>query len=84
MLLGADPADLAGREVDVGLAAVAAVEAAPEELRVTITLSGWPWGWVRSPGRSRYSRTRTRSFSKTTRYRPGSVIVGSEGMATLP
>ena len=30
VLLGADPADLAGREVDVGLAAVAAVEAAPE------------------------------------------------------
>ena len=33
---------------------------------VYMTLSGWEWGWVRSPGRSRYSSTRTRSFSKTT------------------
>jgi hypothetical protein len=66
VLLGVEPADLAGVEVDVDLA-VGAVEAAAEGGEVTMTLSGWPWRWVRSPGRSRYSRTRTRSFSKTTR-----------------
>ena len=36
------------------------------ELNVYITLSGCSCGVVLSPGRSVYSRTRTRSFSKTT------------------
>ena len=37
-----------------------------KSLSVAITLSGWLCGVVRSPGTSRYSSTRTRSFSKTT------------------
>ena len=41
-------------------------EPAPE-LRVTITLSGCWCGVVRCPGVSRYSSTRTRAFSKSTR-----------------
>jgi hypothetical protein len=50
---------------------------------VTITLSGCRWGSVRSPGVSRYSSTRTRSFSKTTLYRSGLHTVGSWLMAGL-
>jgi hypothetical protein len=40
-------------------------------------LSGCSCGLVFWPGSSRYSSTRTRSFSKTTLYLSGSVIVGS-------
>ena len=36
-------------------------------LRVYMTLSGWWCGCVRVPGTSRYSSTRTRSFSKIVR-----------------
>src|SRR6266540_1833186 len=46
-------------------------------LRVIITLSGWSCGLVCAPGSSRYSSTRTRSFSNTTAYLSGSVSVGS-------
>ena len=46
-------------------------------LSVIITLSGWSCGVVLCPGSSRYSRTRTLSFSKTTLYLSGSVTVGS-------
>src|SRR4051794_19156461 len=48
-----------------------------KEESVTMTLSGCSCGLVASPGSSRYSRTRTRSFSKTTLYLSGSVLVGS-------
>jgi hypothetical protein len=51
-----------------------------KELSVTITLSGCRCGAVRSPGPSRYSSTRTRSFSKATRYSSGFVSVGSSAM----
>src|SRR5688572_28538572 len=53
-------------------------------LNVNITLSGCRCGEVRSPGRSRYSRTRTRSFSKTTLYLSGSVSVGSAATTAEP
>jgi hypothetical protein len=42
-----------------------------------ITMSGCECSQVRSPGASRYSSTRTRSFSNTTEYSPGSVTTGS-------
>src|ERR1700730_9940320 len=48
-----------------------------KEERVYITLSGCWCGLVSCPGSSRYSRTRTRSFSKMTLYLSGSVPVGS-------
>src|SRR3954469_16274066 len=49
-----------------------------------MTLSGCRCGDVRSPGRSRYSRTRTRSFSNTTLYLSGSVSVGSAATTAEP
>src|SRR3954453_20321270 len=54
------------------------------ELTVYMTLSGCRCGDVRSPGQSRYSRTRTRSFSNTTLYLSGSVSVGSLAIAAEP
>src|SRR3954469_12587971 len=51
-------------------------------LSVYMTLSGCPCTVVRSPGRSRYSKTRTRSFSNTTLYLSGSVQVGSASIGT--
>src|SRR4051812_20602814 len=42
-----------------------------------MTLSGCSCGLVLWPGSSRYSSTRTRSFSKMTVYLSGSVVVGS-------
>lgn len=47
---------------------------------VNITLSGCRCGMVLSPGRSWYSSTRTRSFSKMTWYLSGSVQIGSAAM----
>jgi hypothetical protein len=67
VFLDADPADAAGGEVDVGPAAVVAVEAAAEGAEGEHDAVGVAVGVGRSPGRSRYSSTRTRSFSKTTR-----------------
>jgi hypothetical protein len=55
-----------------------------KELKVAITLSGCLCGVVRSPGRSRYSSTRTRSFSITTRYRSGFVTTGSSSTYLPP
>ena len=60
-----------------------------KSLSVTITLSGWLWDVVRSPGTSRYSSTRTRSFSNMTlvqvRVGHGGVVVHgpSVGLARL-
>jgi hypothetical protein len=67
VFLGADPADVAASTATSAWRPLSPWRRRLKEQRVSMTLSGWPWRWVRSPGRSRYASTRTRSFSKTTR-----------------
>jgi hypothetical protein len=75
VLLHPHPPDDPGRQLDVDLFASCADPTA--ELRVYMMLSGCLCGCVLCPGWSVYSRTRTRSFSKRTRYDSGLVTVGS-------
>src|SRR5207249_579488 len=59
------------------LSPLSATRRRSNEESVYIRLSGCSCGRVASPGSSRYSKTRTRSFSKITLYLSGSVLVGS-------